>query len=466
MGSTSEKTKSQHVTEGIPAERLSSPVVSVVAADLDIGTVARTILRANEHGFVTFVVVPESDDSRIGTLAERLDAVVLESDFSDGQAPLETVERVARALGFPAVLHFDDSDSRVDFARCEAVADETDDYSIEAPLVDSRTRAVDTVAAIPAYNEAETIESVVGAVERYVDEVLVVDDGSVDDTVAAAERAGATVVEHATNRGYGAALQTAFSEADDRDADALVTLDGDGQHDPEDVPKLLETQRETDANVVVGNRFHDGASHHVPRYRRAGLFVINLLTNISLGRSPTQSWVSDTQSGFRAFDGEAISSLAADDALSDNMSATTDIFYHARRKGYDIEEIDTTIFYEGDETSTQNPLRHGLAVVSNILRTVERERPLTFVGLPGITAVLLGSGLGYWAVANYARTGTLPTGLVLFCIFSTFLGVLLSFTSIILHSIQTHVGALADGSVPRGVDPTLRSDTRRRTGQE
>lgn len=447
MGSTSENTEKGHVIGEVAAEE-RLPVISINASNLDLGTVARTLLRAHEYEFIPLVLLPESDGSRIKPLAEKLDAIVFEFDFSDGDPSIETVEQFTKAFDFPAVLYYDTPDSRIDFSRCAEVIEKTDSYSTEAPLMDDLTAEKDeTFAAIPAYNEESTIESVVNGVQRHVDDVLVIDDGSTDDTVANAERAGATVIEHETNRGYGAALKTLFSQADERDADVLVTLDGDGQHDPNDVPKLVETIRETDANVVVGSRFHSDADHNVPLYRRVGLFVINVLTNLSLGISPLRSWVSDTQSGLRAFDGQAIASLAADDMLSDNMSASTDILFHARRKGYDVEEVGTTIYYDEEETSTQNPFFHGLSIVSNILRTIERERPLTFIGLPGITAVLLGVGLGYWAVLNYVQTGTFPTGLVLFCIFSTFLGTLLAFAGVILHSIKTHFEPLTDGAL-------------------
>jgi len=443
MGRTSENAEQRHAIREISSEKKMLPVLSVIAADFDLGTVARTLLRANQHGFFAFVIVPKSDDSRIGPLAEKLDAIVLEFDFSDGEPPLGTVERVARAMGFPAILYFDDADAYVDFSRCRDIVETVDSYSVEAPVVDDGSEPGEVVAAIPTYNEQGTIESVVSDVQRHVDEVIVVDDGSGDDTVAIAERAGATVIEHETNRGYGAALQTAFSAGDDRNAESLVVLDGDGQHDPEDIPKLLEVQNESGVSVVVGSRFH-GEGVNVPYYRRVGLFVINVLTNLSLGASPTRSWVTDTQSGFRVYDARAVGSLANDDTLSDDMSASTDILYHARRMDYDVEEVGTTICYQGGETSTQNPFFHGLTVVSNILRTIERERPLTYLGVPGLTAILLGIGLGYWTIVNYLQSGTFPTGIMLFCIFSTVLGSLLSFTSIILHSVKTQVETIAD----------------------
>lgn len=437
-----ENTEKGH-DEGVrPSEKHQLPVICVAAADAELGAVARTLLRASEHGFSAFVVVPDTDDSKVGELAERLDAYVLELGFSD-ESPVDTVESVARAFDFPGLIYVDPSDDEVDFGRLEERFRATDDFRIEAPTMEtagSPDGAIEVVAAIPAYNEGDTIEAVVQGVQHHVDEVVVVDDGSADDTVAVAERAGATVVEHETNRGYGAAMQTLFSEAHDRNAKVLVTLDGDGQHDPDDVPRLVDTVRNGDANLVIGSRFHSDGDNHVPLYRRFGLFVINLLTNLSLGRS----WVSDTQSGLRAFDERAIASLATDDTLSDNMSASTDVLYHARRHDYEVEEVGATIYYEGDETSTRNPVSHGLSVVGNILQTIEREQPLRFIGLPGFTTALLGFGLGYWAVANYLQTGSFPTGIVLFCIFTTVVGSLLALTGVILHSIKTHVEAIPD----------------------
>lgn len=446
MGSMSENTRKRPEGGQIPPERRQGPVLCVNASDVDLGTVARTLLRIYEQGFTAFVVVSESDDPRVGALAERLNAFVFELDESDDGPPFDTVENAARAFDFPGVVYFD-ADDTVDFSDVEQLVESADGYGVEAPATEHQPdQTVSSVVAIPAYNEADTIESVVEETQQYVDELLVVDDGSTDDTAAIAAQAGATVIEHGTNRGYGAALKTSFSEAADRDADVLVTLDGDGQHDPADVPKLVETVGETDANIVIGSRFHSGGTHHVPRYRRAGLFVINVLTNLSLGLSHARSWISDTQSGLRAFDRWAISGLADDETLGDNMSATTDILYHARRNGYDVREVGASIRYDGEETSTQNPLVHGFSVVSNILRTVERERPLTFIGVPGITLTLVGFGFGYWALVNYVRTGTLPTGIVLFCIFTGVLGSLLALTGIILHSIKTNVDALVERS--------------------
>jgi threonine dehydratase len=138
-----------------------------------------------------------------------------------------------------------------------------------------------TLVAIPAHNESATIKDVVTAARTHASDVLVIDDGSADETAARAKEAGATVVEHETNSGYGAALKTAFEEADKRRADELVILDGDGQHDPDDIPRFVESLQNNEAEIVIGSRF--AAETKMPAYRRLGLSVVNLLTNLNRG---------------------------------------------------------------------------------------------------------------------------------------------------------------------------------------
>lgn len=137
-----------------------------------------------------------------------------------------------------------------------------------------------------------------------------IDDGSTDGTVVRAREAGTTVIEHEHNRGYGAALRTAFEEGNRRNADHLVVLDGDGQHDPADIPRLVAKQERGDAEKVIGSRFVDGREDTIPLYRRLGIRAINLLTNVSFGTMSAGLRISDTQSGFRAYDTRAIRSLA------------------------------------------------------------------------------------------------------------------------------------------------------------
>ncbi len=153
------------------------------------------------------------------------------------------------------------------------------------------------LAAIPCYNESLAIGTVALKASRYVDEVLVVDDGSTDDTVEVAEAAGATVVAHEENKGKGRAVKNALRYAVEHSFDALVLLDGDGQHDPNEIPKLLVPITNDAADIVIGFK----SFSQMPVYRRVGQAVLDHATG-----GP----VKDSQCGFRALNRRAIELLA------------------------------------------------------------------------------------------------------------------------------------------------------------
>jgi glycosyltransferase involved in cell wall biosynthesis len=123
------------------------------------------------------------------------------------------------------------------------------------------------VACIPAFNEGRGIGGVVVRAVRYVDRVVVCDDGSVDLTGAIAEGLGAVVIRHERNRGKGAALRSAFLRARELGADVVVMLDADGQHDPEEIPGLIEPILRGEADMVVGSRYAEGSKTDAPLYR-------------------------------------------------------------------------------------------------------------------------------------------------------------------------------------------------------
>ncbi|WP_255167399.1 glycosyltransferase family 2 protein [Natrononativus amylolyticus] len=292
------------------------------------------------------------------------------------------------------------------------------------------------VVGIPAYNEAASIGAVVQSADRYADLVAVVDDGSSDETAARARNAGAVVIEHGYNRGYGAALKSLFREAAARNAAHLVTLDGDGQHTAADVPTLVETQRETDAAIVIGSRFVDGASENMPAGRRLGVMIVNALTNASVGTARRSRRISDTQSGFRAYSRKAINSLAADDRIHGGMSASTDILYHAHRRKYAIAEARIAARYDVENPNTERPFAHGYSLVSHIVTSVQSAHPLLSLGLFGVVSLLLATAAGYWLTTAYLGTGSVSLGLAALTVLFGVSGFVACVGAIFLHTLN------------------------------
>jgi glycosyltransferase involved in cell wall biosynthesis len=214
------------------------------------------------------------------------------------------------------------------------------------------------VAAIPCYNEERFVAEVVCRTSEHVDQVVVVDDGSTDRTVEVAKAAGALVIQHEANQGYGGAIRSCFEVATANGADLLVTLDGDGQHDPDEVPEVLQPLLTGEADLVIGSRFM-GKSNNVPRYRRFGIDVITFLFNFG---SPVK--VSDGQSGFRAYRKEILKRL---ELTETGMGVSVQTLIQARRKGYQIREVPISCTYHS-AGSTLNPVRHGVGVALTVVK--------------------------------------------------------------------------------------------------
>jgi glycosyltransferase involved in cell wall biosynthesis len=280
-----------------------------------------------------------------------------------------------------------------------------------------------TIAAMPAYNEERNIAKMVLGAKKYVDRVVVVDDGSSDATAKIAEAAGAYVVRHEQNAGYGGALRTCFETARYLGADRMVIIDSDGQHDPEEIPKLLEPL-DKGADLVIGSRFCSGNSEDIPITRKLGIKVLNIATNIVGGIN-----VSDSQSGFRAYDRRAIDSISIDD---EGMSAGSEILLHAADNRLKIAEVAIRCSYDVERASTQNPVSHGLGVLLILLHDMELRRPLFYFTLPGIALSVFGLGVGLFLYFG----GQLDYGLTMILILMTIVGSFMAFTGIILHAIS------------------------------
>jgi glycosyltransferase involved in cell wall biosynthesis len=293
-----------------------------------------------------------------------------------------------------------------------------------------------TIAAMPAYNEERSIAKMVLGAKKYVDQVVVVDDGSSDSTAEIAEALGAYVVRHETNGGYGVALRTCFDTARAMGADRIVIIDSDGQHDPSEIPKLLGPLNGR-ADLVIGSRFCNGNGQNVPVYRKFGMKILDVATNAASGIK-----VTDTQSGFRAYGKRAIDKI---EIHGNGMSAGSEILLQAKDNNLKIEEVEIHCAYDVERASTENPVSHGVTVLLDLLHDMELRRPLFYFTLPGIILASIGILIGLELLRIFYHGGPLSFGLTLLMILLTLVGSFMAFTGIILHSISR----LIDHSIER-----------------
>lgn len=233
------------------------------------------------------------------------------------------------------------------------------------------------VACIPAFNEEKTIGKVVVRSLPYVDRVIVCDDGSGDMTAEIAEKLGAKVIRHEQNMGKGEAFRSLFSACRDVGADIMITIDGDDQHDPAEIPKLIDPISKGYADVVIGARFH-GENKGIPSYRKAGNRLLNAVT---------MGGISDTQSGFRAYDKKAIDLLRPSET---GMGVDSELLMDASRQGLRVMEVPVSVRYGIGKTSTHNPVYHTVDVLTSAIKLTSIRHPMTFYGIPGAVITLLG----------------------------------------------------------------------------
>ena len=205
---------------------------------------------------------------------------------------------------------------------------------------------IKTCILIPAYNEEKRIAAVVREVRDYCPDVIVIDDGSPDDTDKVAAEAGATVLEHVHNQGKGAALQTGFDYARAHGFDLAITMDADGQHAPSDIPAFLQAYERTHSPVLVGNRMGNVAG--MPWLRR----VVNRFMSDLLSRVMGQH-VPDSQCGFRLYHRSAFPE-GPYDAHSQRFAAEPEILLRLALAGRKIGAVTIQTIY-GDEKSKINP---------------------------------------------------------------------------------------------------------------
>jgi glycosyltransferase involved in cell wall biosynthesis len=215
------------------------------------------------------------------------------------------------------------------------------------------------LVVIPAFNAERTVGAVIRGCREVLDDVLVVDDGSVDGTAAAALDCGARVVSHAANRGKGAALKSGFAFALQRGYDGVITLDADGQHLPREIPKFFVARAETRADLIIGGRAHlfgQMLSHR----RMANRFSAWTIAKAS------GTGVTDSQSGYRVYSAALLRSLHLH---TDGFDMESEVIVKAGRGGFRV--ITTPIelgFVNGVSTSHYKPLKDTIRIAWTVFR--------------------------------------------------------------------------------------------------
>ncbi|CAJ36725.1 glycosyltransferase (family 2) [Methanocella arvoryzae MRE50] len=284
------------------------------------------------------------------------------------------------------------------------------------------------IVAIPCYNEEVAIGSVVLKSLQHADRVVVIDDGSRDRTAEVARMAGAEVLVHEKNQGKGAGIRHAFEYAAKVGADILVLIDGDGQHNPDEIPRLIEPIINGEADMVNGSRFLVKGGHNVPKYRRVGQEVLTIAT--TAGGS---SGITDSQNGFRAFHKNTFGAFTFQ---SKGMAIESEMLMDAARANLRIKEVQIDVRYDV-AGSTYNPVAHGMSVLASIIKLISQKRPLLFFCLPGAIAMVIGMGLLFLVLTIFNDTHSFAIGYTMVGMLGIIIGTFAVFTGLTLSSIQS-----------------------------
>jgi glycosyltransferase involved in cell wall biosynthesis len=299
---------------------------------------------------------------------------------------------------------------------------------MEDSRVSSLKNSLYIVACIPAYNEATTIANIIENAKKYVSKVIVYDDGSIDNTYEVANAAGATVIRGPLNKGYGVAIKTLFQAAREVNADVMVTLDSDGQHNPDQIPNLLEPILNDGFDIVIGSRFlNHSDQQRVPVYRSFGIKTITKFT-----QAASYNNITDAQSGFRAFSKRALSKI---NLFENGMAVSTEILLRAKEKNLLVKEVPATINYDVLNPSTHNPALHGISTLYSVIQFISLRHPLVFYGIPGIILLTIAGLFMYNAMDLYSGTKYISTNMILVSVGAAVIGMILLATAVIINTI-------------------------------
>jgi len=207
----------------------------------------------------------------------------------------------------------------------------------------------------------------------------------------------------------------------------IVTMDADGQHNPDEIQKLIAPIITGKADMVNGSRYMNGNGKNTPQYRRLGQTILDRATNLNSGLH-----ITDTQSGFRAF---AAHTIPVFRFKSNGLSIESEMLADAAIAGLRIKEVEIGVRYDV-KCSKEHPLKHGIKVLVNVLHDMELQRPLYYFTVPGMVFSTVGLIMGLSFLQEFYHGGGLSFGPTLLMILLTLGGLFMAFTGIILHTMS------------------------------
>ena len=207
------------------------------------------------------------------------------------------------------------------------------------------------ISIIPALNEEKTIQKIIKGVKKYVDEIILVNDASTDKTAIIAQREGAIVLSHKKNQGYDKSIDDGFALAAKREATVILTFDGDGQHNPEDIPKIIEPILNGKADVVVGRR---------PRHARIAEYLYAFIAKIKVN-------IDDPLCGIKAYCIEVYKDVGYFDRIS---SIGTQLMFNAKKRGYRVVQENIELNERRDITRFGKGIKANWKIFKAIIKTI------------------------------------------------------------------------------------------------
>ena len=224
-------------------------------------------------------------------------------------------------------------------------------------------------------------------------------------------------------------IRTLFHAAKERNADIVVTLDSDGQHDPDQIPRVIDPILNHGFDVVIGSRYLTASDRkRVPLYRGTGIKIITRLAH-----KVSYEGITDAQSGFRAYSKNAIEKI---ELFEKGMPVSTEILIIAKQYGLMVTEVPITVIYNIENTSTHNPVSHGLSILYSIIQFIIIKHPLLFYGLPGLVLIIVSVMVINTALELFVRDDYVSVPLIILSLGSAIIGIIMLVTATLIYAIK------------------------------